>query len=238
MYFRNSVCIFMLAALMGFYPILGFAASEEGGGNSAAVEIDEATLSGVEEKEQKPKRPGVKEVEAKPSPEAPAPVMSPTLDPATLEHVNKLNSAIEIEKRTLELETIQTRRFENAKKRMEAVPQPPQQSEAAVAEKRIFPMPQGNPYVESILGGNKRSMEATLVFPSGAKVEVSKGSVLEGGYIVSAIGKNGVTIEKNGKDITLMLTAATKNFKPWSDTGTEEQGVPVNNSGPLQARQP
>ena len=243
MLFRNKKGILAMLAIACMVLFAGTAiAADENELDELAAdenELDELTLSGEQAKPKpKVKKPGQKDVEAKASPQAPAPENPFPLDPAALKALNDIQTEIQIQGKILELETIRTRQMENLKKRQEAIPEPKVDAEKTEQAKRVFPMPGGNPHVESVLGGSKRAMEATLVFPTGAKVDVSKGTVLEGGYMVTKITGSGVTIEKDGKGVTLMLIAAGKNYKALAGDGNEEQGQPVQSSGTLNAAQP
>lgn len=93
---------------------------------------------------------------------------------------------------------------------------------------RVFPMPGGNPQVVSIIGGNRKALEARLVFPSGLTYDVTQGMLLENGYVVASVSGQGVVLEKDGLRLTMPVSGGKSRGKtPWNeDMG--EQGVPVN----------
>lgn len=172
----------------------------------------------------------VKEVEANGSAEVAAPQPAMQLSRETIQQLNDLMSQTQIAEAKLRLSTVETRLLENQQKMEEILLGPAKQGSQEVTKmsspmSRMFPMPGGNPQVISILGGNALQMEATLKFPTGQLFDVSKGSVLENGYIVSNVNGSGVTIEKGGYRMTMPLSKGGK-AAPWNAEGQEE-GIPI-----------
>lgn len=179
-------------------------------------------------------------VETQKSVEVPAPEPQSQLTANQLKVLTDILAATEIENAQLKLESVQLQRAEQQNRFNELTqPKPVISAEevAANAEPdiealkmaRAFPMPGGNPQVVSILGGNKKALEATLVFPNGLRYEVHKGMILEGGYRVVSVSGNGVTLEKNGFRLPMPLSSGDVKDggnKPW-DRG-QEMGTPTN----------
>lgn len=181
-------------------------------------------------------------VETQKSVEVPAPEPQSQLTPNQLKMLTDILAATEIENAQLKLEGVQLQRAEQQNRFNELTQPKPVISAEEVAKQaepdiealkmaRAFPMPGGNPQVVSILGGNKKALEATLVFPNGLRYEVHKGMILEGGYRVASVSNNGVTLEKNGFKLPMPLSSGNvkeTGNKPW-DRG-QEMGTPVGDS--------
>lgn len=176
-------------------------------------------------------------VETKKSLEVPAPDNKSQLTPNQLQILTEILAATELENAQLKLEQVQLQRAEQQQQFIEITQPKPvvvdpkalEPSPEDLKMSRAFPMPGGNPQVVSILGGNKKALEATLVFPNGLKYEVHKGMILEGGYRVANVSSNGVVLEKNGFKLPMPLSSGSvedKSDKPW-DRG-QEMGIPTN----------
>lgn len=215
--------------------------------NTAPAEqpADETPVDFDLKEEASPKRAnaGKNLVETQKSVEVPAPVSQSQLSPNQLKVLTDILAATEIENAQLKLEGVQLQRAEQQNRFNELTQPKPVISAEEVAKAntepdiealkmaRAFPMPGGNPQVVSILGGNKKALEATLVFPNGLRYEVHKGMLLEGGYRVANVNGNGVTLEKNGYRLAMPLSsgeAKDGGNKPW-DRG-QEMGTPSDST--------
>lgn len=194
-------------------------------------QLDESIFE--ETKPEQKKRTG-KNVETRMSPETSAPKVESSLPPSTLQQIDEINAATALEEAKLKLETVQSKRLENKRKQMEGgAIEPPRaasnskkQEEVAPRPRGTFPMPQGTPKVEAILGGNHKKLEASLLFQGNEKVDVVVGSFLDGGYMIESITPFGVTIGKNGESITIPVSGAPKTAnRPWTSEPSQE---PIN----------
>lgn len=190
--------------------------------------FDEGT---VKEKPAAKKKKKGREVEAKASLEAPEPELAGMLSQKQLLELSEIMAQTTITEARLKLEQLEARRLENQKK-MNEVLMPPPAMTAPEPEpapiSRVFPMPGGNPQVTAIIGGSRKALEATLKFPNGVIYEVTKGMMLEGGYVVVEVSGKGVVLEKNGLRLSMPVSQGEMKGKPW-DSG-EEQGQQVAGS--------
>lgn len=216
----------MALACMLFVPGAAFSASQD------KAPADDPFAEEAKPAPAKQKKSG-REVQAKPSIEAEAPEISGQLSPQQLQQLSEIYAATALAEAQFKLETIEARRLEQQKKMMEAAQADVKAMEPEPAPEpitRVFPMPGGNPQVTAILGGNRKALEATLKFPNGVIYEVSKGTMLEGGYVVSSVTGNGVIVEKNGLMLAMPISQGEAKGKPW-DSGVE-QGTPTAQSTP------
>ena len=187
-------------------------------------------------------------VQAEPSIQAPAPEPPASMSPQQLQMLTEMSAQRALAAERLQIMALEVQIAEQQAKLQEIVNGPAEKIAAEMMKRqqeetedskenkmlsRVFPMPGGNPQVVSILGGNKKALEATLVFPNGLRYEVHKGMVLEGGYRVASVSSNGVVLEKNGFKLPMPLSSGSvedKSDKPW-DRG-QEMGIPSNNYTP------
>lgn len=226
---RKKILVFLLA--------LALAAPASGAFAAAKQKKEEDAINFDVEETEKPKPLGKGQVESQKSVEVPAPAMPVGLDQAQLKMLSDILAATQLENAQMKLETVQLQRAEQhkqflklmqpepTKEEMEAALQKPDPEEEKM--KRAFPMPGGNPQVVSVLGGNRKALEATLVFPNGVSYEVHKGMLLEGGYRVVSVSGNGVVLEKNGFKLPMPISRGKMSGKPW-DPGIE-MGIRDNN---------
>lgn len=196
--------------------------------NEGSLAIDESTFDDPVPVKKKPRKGASKEVNTEQSVEAPAPKSPTVLNQDTLRELDEINARTHIEEAMLHYESVSLRRLEQSIKQRDLLAPPVDYKEQVEKQMRVFPMPGGDPQVASLLGGSKKAMEATLVFPNGTSYEVIKGSVLGNGYTVSKVTNRGVIIEKDGFTHVIHVSSGkSTGAKPWVEGDGEEQGVPA-----------
>jgi type IV pilus biogenesis protein PilP len=173
-------------------------------------------------KPQAPPAAAAKSVETDAPAQVPAPPAPVPGDPNLLKAVIEMDSERIVLEKRLAVDQLRGKLLEEKVKqdklsgappagRAEAQAPPGTAARAAGAGARsAFPMPGGEPVVIALAGGVHSALEATLSYANGASYDVTRGSVLPGGYKVASISLSGVTVEKDGETETLLLTTNKK----------------------------